>query len=201
MKKFAFTMLELVFVIVVAGILAAVFIPKMDRNNIEEAALQVTRHIRYTQHLAMSDDVYNQGQANWYKAMWKISFRSNNCYIVTSNVDLNNNADRTESAIDPLNGKYLYSNSSCTASSSDNEDMLLEDRFGIDSIAMSGGCGPIGTQGYIAFDNLGRPHNNLGSATGLMTRTCTLTLSSGTKTATIVIEPETGYTHFPTYNF
>jgi len=201
MKKSAFTMLELVFVIVVAGIMAAVMIPRLDRNNVEEAALQVTRHLRYAQHLAMSDDVYNHTVANWYSAMWKLSFRSNNCYIVTSNTDLNSNADRNESAIDPLNGNFLYANTSCTKNAQDNEDLLLADKFGIDSITMTGGCGPIGTSGLIAFDNLGRPHNNLASATGFMTAPCTITLASGTKEAYIVVEPETGYVHIPTFNF
>ncbi|MGD9717776.1 MAG: type II secretion system protein, partial [Sulfurimonadaceae bacterium] len=51
MKK-AFTMLELVFVIVVIGILAAVIIPRMDRDNASEAAIELQSQIRYAQHLA-----------------------------------------------------------------------------------------------------------------------------------------------------
>ena len=57
-NKKAFTMLELVFVIVVSGILAATFIPRFDRDNLQEAADQVISHIRYTQHLAMVDDKF-----------------------------------------------------------------------------------------------------------------------------------------------
>jgi hypothetical protein len=80
MKRLAFTMLELVFAIVVIGILSAVIIPRMnggslfspdDSPNITNyvelssgpggiitAGLQVASHIRYTQHLAMVDDKY-----------------------------------------------------------------------------------------------------------------------------------------------
>ena len=58
MKK-AFTMLELVFVIVVAGIIAAVVIPNTKTNPAQEAAIQLLSHIRYTQHLAMVDDKYD----------------------------------------------------------------------------------------------------------------------------------------------
>ena len=58
MKK-AFTMLELVFVLVVIGILAAVMIPNMQSTALREAAIQVVSHIRYTQHLAMIDDKFD----------------------------------------------------------------------------------------------------------------------------------------------
>ncbi|MBN2895607.1 MAG: type II secretion system protein [Campylobacterales bacterium] len=54
----ALTMIELVFVIVVIGILSAVLIPRMERDSLREAALQVASHIRYTQHLAIVDDKY-----------------------------------------------------------------------------------------------------------------------------------------------
>ena len=58
MKKSAFTMLELVFVIVVVGILAAVFIPKFERDNAGEAAYQLARHIRLAQHHALVYDTF-----------------------------------------------------------------------------------------------------------------------------------------------
>ena len=67
MKK-AFTMLELVFVIVVIGILAAAIIPSTRTNPAQEAAIQLLSDIRYTQHLAMIDDKYGQntpGNVDW----------------------------------------------------------------------------------------------------------------------------------------
>ena len=54
MKK-AFTMLELVVVIVVIGIIAVAALPRINDDHIAEAADQVMSHIRYTQHLAMQD--------------------------------------------------------------------------------------------------------------------------------------------------
>ena len=64
MKKRAFTMIELIFVIVVVGILAAIMIPKLNRNASREAANQILTHIRYTQHLAMQDDKYENFISN-----------------------------------------------------------------------------------------------------------------------------------------
>ena len=88
MKK-AFTMLELVFVIVIVGILSIVAASSFQRNTLREAADQVVSHIRYTQHLAMMDDKFvpnvnmskytNVAQKNkeplyYYKGRWQLSF-------------------------------------------------------------------------------------------------------------------------------
>jgi len=62
MKKPAFTMLELVFVIVVIGILAAVTIPRFERDNAGEAAYQIARHIRLAQHHALIYDTLGTAQ-------------------------------------------------------------------------------------------------------------------------------------------
>lgn len=65
MKK-AFTMLELVVVIVVIGIIAVAALPRINDDHIAEAADQVMSHIRYTQHLAMQDSKVGDGD-KWYK--------------------------------------------------------------------------------------------------------------------------------------
>ena len=197
MKSNAFTMIELIIVIVVAGILAAVMIPRMERDNLRMAANQVVRHIQYTQHLAMVDDVYNAAEPQWYKALWRISFRTNNCYIVTSNIDLNTNYDRNESAEDPLTRSLLYSNTSCTQNSLDNSDMFLNSRYGIDNIVLSSSCG---SNQFIAFDHMGRPHKSLGSALDLITTVCQITLHAGSRQSSIAIYPETGYTKITAIN-
>lgn len=87
MKK-AFTMIELVFVIVVVGILSYMVASSFTRNPLREAADQVVSHIRYTQHLAMTDDKFvpnislstTSGFAAsrevefWYKGRWQLAF-------------------------------------------------------------------------------------------------------------------------------
>lgn len=190
MKHFAFTMLELVIVIVVAGILSAVVLPRMERDSLREATSQVVRHIQYTQHLAMVDDVYDDTNGTWYKAMWRISFRSNNCYVVSSNTDHNSNYDRNESATDPLRKTLLYSNNTCIQASSDNSDMFLQEKYGIDSITFNSACG---NNRFIAFDYLGRPHKTLSSSDDFVSSLCMITLHSGIREAVISITQETGY--------
>jgi len=190
MKSNAFTMLELIVVIVVTGIISAVMIPRLERDNLRMAVNQVVRHIQYTQHLAMVDDMYDNAKPLWYKAMWRISFRSNNCYVVSSNTDFDMNYDRAESATDPLTKTLLYSNNFCTQESSDNSDMFLFDKYEIDSIEFDSACG---NNRFIAFDHLGRPHKTLISVNDLVTAECKVTLHSGLRKGVISILPETGY--------
>lgn len=184
-------MLELVIVVVVAGILATTIIPRMERDNLLTATNQVVRHIQYTQHLAMVDDVYNTIDAKWYKAMWRISFRSKNCYVVSSNTDLDMNYDRDESATDPMTKTLLYSNTNCLLESGDDSKMLLFEKYGIDKIEFNSACGH---NRFIAFDYLGRPHKTLTSANDFITSECLITLYAGLRKAVISILPETGFT-------
>ena len=48
MQKNAFTMIELVFAIVVLGILTAIGLPNIDKDNRQEAADIILSNIRYT---------------------------------------------------------------------------------------------------------------------------------------------------------
>ena len=75
MKK-AFSLIELVFVIVIIGILAAVIIPSVKSNKLRKAAIQLVSHIKYTQHLAMINDKFEISDNSWYKKRWQIIFGS-----------------------------------------------------------------------------------------------------------------------------
>ena len=101
MKK-AFTMLELVFVIVVVGILSYFAASGFQRNPLREAADQVVSHIRYTQHLAMQDDKFTPNLSlsstsgfaairevqSWYKGRWQLSFHNNTSGTPCSTSDI-----------------------------------------------------------------------------------------------------------------
>jgi len=192
-------MMELIIVIVIAGILAAVLIPRMERDTMREAANQVVRHIEYAQHLAMVDDVYDAANPNWENAYWHISFRTNaeKCYIVGSDRDTVGAVAQNESAVDPMTKQYLYSDTSCTENSENNNDLFLNTKYGISIVTLSPSCGT--TNQLIAFDNYGRPLQTRSSAAPITTA-CTITLSDGTRSAVITIEPETGYTRITSLN-
>jgi len=173
MKK-AFTMLELVFVIVVAGIIAAVVIPNTKTNPAQEAAIQLLSHIRYTQHLAMVDDKYDSTNANWFQNRWQIRVAGDTYSVVSDN--------NTNFALDPSNNDQ-------------NLSINLNDDYSV-TITSDGSCPAANpTSVIISFDHLGRPFvgalaTNYGQ---LMATPCQLTLTSGTETVDINITQETGY--------
>lgn len=212
MKKSAFTMLELVFVIVVIGILSSVFIPKFGQNKLSEAANQLVSHIRYTQHLALMEDMFDSNDQFWYKKRWQIVFNSDNftynkdAYTIFS--DINKNAQPTltlrEVAKNPLDpSKFLtggYTGVIYSDGVGATPEMNLGQKYGV-TVGLSASCQFGGSQ-RISFDHLGRPLR--GSPSGftapylsnrLITTPCDINLTRSASTITIRIEPETGYVH------
>ena len=174
-------MLELVFVIIVAGILAATMIPRFDRDNLQEAADQLISHIRYTQHLAMIDNKFNTKDSQWFKSRWTISFYKNLSFTTTicTNGHYNNiwaytifsdtptytgKPTMKEMARNPINpDQFLsggYNNTLCIDNSDNTDDnqsiksMRLGEKYGIKDVQFNGGCS---AARRIAFDYIGRP--------------------------------------------
>ena len=199
----AFTMIELVFVIVVIGILAALALPRIERDLRQEAADNVLSAIRYTQHLALNDDKTNPFINDWQKSLWTIRFSSDgDHYTIGSDIDREGNIDKIESAVDPLNGKYMY-NKSANPQADESSNIFLNKKYGITSIAITG-CGiATGTTTalHIAFDNLGRPFRGVSAATNnydrYVNQDCNLTFSATNtfpdEPIVINISRETGY--------
>ncbi len=75
--KHAFTMIELVFVIIVVGILSVMIALNFQENTLRQAANQVVSHIRYTQHLAMMDNKFDTNNGKWFRQRWQIRFVKN----------------------------------------------------------------------------------------------------------------------------
>ena len=202
MKK-AFTMMELIFVIIVIGILAAVAIPRTGSNKLQEAATQVLSHIRYTQHLAMVDDKFDSNDPTWYRERWQIRFRRNggtSGYVIFSDsVNTQGNVNNGERAIDPLtkegiDGFLDYKEADLTRSYS-----VVGDNTGIvQSCFSADGSLVTANRGVFSFDHLGRPYSGVSNSASvtqyLILGNCDLTLRD-TSGATVVIRvhPETGY--------
>ncbi len=201
-NKSAFTMIELVFVIVVLGILASIAMGRMDRDLKQEASSTILSHIRLAQQLALRDNKHrSDNNAKWQKAYWQIAFDTNKGnYTVCSDLNLDGSIVKKESAVDPTDGKYLFNDN--TGDSEMSNKVLLKNKFGIHIISPSAGC--IGSNS-IAFDYLGRPHIDISNATNdfskVMKDDCNLTFTMSTDedndgnddTFIITIEAETGH--------
>jgi type II secretory pathway pseudopilin PulG len=182
MKK-SFTMLELIMVIVIIGIIAAVIIPRTGSNKLAQAALQVVTHIRYTQHLAMVDDKYDPNSPYWYRQRWQIAFStaaSTRSYTVFSdspsvttgaydgNPSANIDYTKVEVAVNPADTyRYLIgvpnSNFDNSSTKRISPDLDIGAKYGVVDVKMSGGTSS--TVKRILFDHQGRPYRGTGSST------------------------------------
>lgn len=158
--------MELIIVMVVAGILAAVMIPRLERDNLREAANQVVRHIQYTQHLAMMNDVYDAGNTSWRQNRWMIDLCQEKYAVQRVN--------GTDTAIDPLTQL----------------DMNGTVNTAYDLANKGVSIGVSGTNCRITFDNLGRPYDSAGEFTSNAIVTLT---DSSNRDANITVTLETGY--------
>jgi prepilin-type N-terminal cleavage/methylation domain-containing protein len=210
MKKSAFTMIELVFVIVVLGILASIAMGRMERDLRQEASETILSHIRLAQQLALSDNKHrSDNDVRWQTAYWRFEYeKCDNAdkyiYKIGSDIDFSGGINKIESAIDPTNGKYIWADGACDnfddLSVDESPDVYLYGRFGVEHISHSTTTGSCTTQN-IGFDFLGRPHSGLKTYKNdgsdfqqLMIKDCILTFDmfDGTNFK-IKIEAETGH--------
>ena len=213
--KNAFTMLEIIMVIVIVGILAVVIIPRTGSNKLAEAAVQLIADIRYTQHLAMVDDSYSSNDNEWFRKRWQIVFSSSDnnadnrpAYLIFKDNNGDGTVNKSELARNTLSPeKYLSGglitnatmNITNLATFEGTRRLNLGLEYGITRVTVARTCST-GTK--IAFDHIGRPiRGPLGSFitaypnNRLISAQCTIRLDSNEGSIIIAIEPETGYAH------
>ena len=192
-------MLELVFVIVVIGILSAMIIPRLDRDNRFEAATQVLQHIKYTQHLAMTEDVYDDTDPDtgagtgWFKERWEIQFYGCGGYAIHSDRgEDGGNAALADAALDPQTGKSLWIDAVCSAPNPNEfEKMNLVTYYNLDTpngFDFSAGC----NGQSLSFDTLGRPYGT-NTINGVIKQNCDIQLNFPAGPEVVRVHPETGY--------
>jgi len=182
-KKNAFTMLELILVIIVMGIIAANAIPRLKRDTRIEAINHMLTMIRYTQNLALHDSKHSIDNPNWQRSFWK--FRIYHCdnntttfYTIGTDSNLDGQMVGPETVIDPSNGKHMYwsAGTACPKGNSYeigmgnnrvkvSKNIFITQEYGIKDVKFNA-CGIMqditsktktNKAKYIGFDNFGRP--------------------------------------------
>nr|WP_321428298.1 prepilin-type N-terminal cleavage/methylation domain-containing protein [uncultured Campylobacter sp.] len=180
MRK-AFTLVELVFVVVVIGILAFALWPTKQPTQALEAARQIVAHIRYTQHLALNDDKFathtdtggtSSIAKDWYKRLWRITFSNltadKDCkiggwrYAVYQNIagDLSDKGQPNgtiEAARNPAQAGKVLSACYSGLSTNTSDELNLSQTYKIENIDFSNFAEGGKIQGII-FDELGRAY-------------------------------------------
>jgi prepilin-type N-terminal cleavage/methylation domain-containing protein len=222
-NKSAFTMIELVFVIVVLGILASLAMGRMDRDLRQEAAESILSHIRLTQQLALRDNKHrSDNDARWQKTYWRFQFT--NCsfggdvkpvYSVgSSNINsATGKLSKRDTAIDPINGKYMYATCNSSMIGNDvSESIFIGKHFGVKKLEMKKCTAPQYIGQNFGFDYMGRLHVGISGYNGtdnfskLATKDCELRVTMGTDINNdgvvdsddnfkIIIEPKTGHAY------
>jgi type II secretory pathway pseudopilin PulG len=226
LKRTAFSIIELIFVIVVLAILASLSMGRMDRDLRQEASETILSHIRLAQQMALTDNKHRKDNNKlWQRAYWRFEYgkcrnttnpddgTAEYYYRVGSAVTLDTGFNKNESAINPMDGKYLYTINKCEDLDKDESPtILISKKFGINKIRKYGGCS---TVQHIAFDHLGRPHHQIASYgvadfSKIMTEDCRLKFEissdvnndgeiNSDDSFTIVIKVETGYAYILEY--
>ena len=210
-KHNAFTMIELIIIIVVIGILATVTIPRTHRDNRLEAMQYILNMVRYTQNLALHDNKHNDTNTSWQKAYWRFSV--SNCgggkdiYLsVKSDANYDGSIDANEVALDPANSKPMFGGGSTGGCSPTkySPNSFIKSKFGITNFNFSGCATDANNSSqYIGFDNFGRVYYEFGGSTkpnysGYATKDCTIEFEFGNSSEsnfTIHVVPETGYSY------
>ena len=137
MKK-AFTMLEMVFVVVMLGVMAAVSVMYIPQTKLQQAADYMIQNIKYAKTLAQTDDRYftmqddsinsysNKQAQYWQAGMWQVQFHLNGNVVKNSYsiyADTARDANTTNFDGRPMSGDLIAKdpqNKTCLSGYSEN---------------------------------------------------------------------------------
>lgn len=195
-----FTLLELLFAIVLIAIISSFFIFKNIDNSLDIATKRVLLYLKYTRHQALIDDKFDKDTDDWFRSRY--TFRLRRCnndkgiyYTIHSDKDKNGYIKANETLKDPLTDKYIFSSSKCEEVKSNSKYVLLSKLYNIKKVDMS--CNDTSSLGLIAFGNDGKIYSKFDDTDSQkyeITDTCYITLyDNKDKSKTIAVEPNTGY--------
>lgn len=199
-QKKGFTLLEVIFVIIVIGIISITAMNSMERHLRSKTIDTVISAFRYTKHLALIDNKMNPKNELWQKTLWTIGFKECNGkpYIyIGSDMNLNGIIEKSEAAGSSVDNKLYYSNENICNDKDSSPSIFIGKDLDVSSVVFSG-CDS--ETDSVSFDYLGRPHTNINDIEEsdyktLIKKDCIIEISFNSEIEPIIlrIRKETGF--------
>lgn len=198
-----FSLIELVVVIVIAGILFSLPRLRFTYDLHSQAVLTITQGIYHTQYLAMMDQK-EDNTSNYSVSWWRVMFHKDNSGNAHQVLSVWSNKNKTgslpasdEVAVDPLTQLYMSGNSQFNSKKTTNQlsKYDLTQSYSVEVTLQGDQCTG---KNSIYFDHYGRPHVGSGVENNpnktLLITPCTIFIKSTKQyqTTSLTLFPYTG---------
>lgn len=202
MKK-AFSLIETILVISIIVFIGGFIIQKIHTSNLDDAVKRISLYLKQTRYQALIDNKQKDDEELWHKKRWTLKFLRCNknigglYYNIYSDENETGQASLSESLIDPLTNKRVYSTNKCEYKDNTSKYVLLTKEFGIVDVQIS--CNNTSSLGQISFGNDGKVYSKLSSSANEyyeyeINSICTIKfIDNESQTKTLKIMPKTGY--------
>jgi hypothetical protein len=193
----SFSLIELILVIIVISILLTQIPIKKQETKLYEVVNKLKLYLHYTRYISHIDNKEDTFDDEWKMKFWTLKFQrckeNKGLYFVVYTDKSGGTAHfkKVDTLKDPVNNKYLYSNSDCEVSHDESKYILLTKEYGVKDVQIS--CNNTSTIGQISFDYEGKVYSGLGSNFKEIVEKCYIDLFGENDKKTITIEPKTGY--------
>jgi len=202
----SFSLIELIFAIVLISIITSIFIPKNNFSKLNLAADKIILYLKYTRYVAMLDNKYNSDDSHWYQELWTLKFQD--CtnkdkdgiyYMIYSDTNHGGQPNKDECLKDPITNKYIYSHYCQKDTVGDKSKYVLLKQFGVTNIEVS--CYKRTSKekaiGKISFAHDGKVYSKLTEDNEIeIKKTCFISMYDIEENKIIIaIEPNTGFIH------
>lgn len=203
MNKNAFSIFELILIIILISIITILFNFKKPVNKLELATNRLALYLKEVRYKALINDKYNKDDSLWHKKRWTLKFFR--CskkiggiyYVIYSDKNETGHPSANESLQDPLTKKAIYSSNRCEIDNKYSKYTLLTQEYDIDKVSIS--CNSTSSLGQLSFGNDGKVYTKLSSYEGEydeyeLKEKCRIKLIDKDKNfREIEIVPKTGY--------
>ena len=167
-NKRSFSLIELIFAILLISIITTFTFTKVKVSDIDIATQKLLLYLNYTRYIANIDNKFDIDNLSWKMKLWTLKFQRCNksiggLYYVIYSDESGGTAHykKSDCLKEPLNNKYIYSSSSCTNKFDQSKYTLLTKEFHITKVEIS--CNSSSSLGQISFGYDGKIYSKLSS--------------------------------------